>query len=237
MFYRWSDGNVGSRWNHRTGERKEKKRNVRHARKSLPPIEIRPPPNFSIKKFPTIDTRGARTLVRFDFQELTLDYFFSFSLSTHWRGVSVTSPFGLRQSKLEQLPKKNFHVVENANRERTSIFICSERFYNAASLYRQINRYCFNVEQRTRVVGGEARLVLDWSFSRFDKKKKMYDINALCFIYRYDDDGLWRARHGKVETKVDFFSLYAVQVTINDFFFFFNPCCAYETLSYILDGF
>lgn len=154
MFYRWSDGNVGSRWNHRTGERKEKKRNVRHARKSLPPIEIRPPSNFSIKKFPTIDTRGARTLVRFDFQELTLDYFFSFSLSTHWRGVSVTSPFGLRQSKLEQLPKKNFHVVENANRERTSIFICSERLYNAASLYRQINRYCFNVEQRTRVVGG-----------------------------------------------------------------------------------
>lgn len=48
----------------------------------------------------------------------------------------------------------------------------------------------------------------------------MYDINALCFIYQYDDDGLWRARHGKVETKVDFFSLYAVQVTINDFFFF-----------------
>lgn len=165
------------------------------------------PSNFSIKKFPTIDTHK-HTLIRFDFQELTLDYFFSSSFRTHWRGVSVTSPFGLRQSKLEQLPKKNFHVVKNANRERTNIFICSKRLYNVASLYRQINRYCFNVEQRARVVGGEACLVLDWSFSRFDKKKKniaFHDINALCFIYRYDDDGLWRARHEKIETKVDFF--------------------------------
>lgn len=203
-----SDGRIGMSGHVEIIELESERKNetyVLHVYKPFP-IEIRSPPTFRLKNFHR-STR-TNTLIRFDFQELTLDYFFSSSFRTHWRGVSVTSPFGLRQSKLEQLPKKNFHVVKNANRERTNIFICSKRLYNVASLYRQINRYCFNVEQRARVVGGEACLVLDWSFSRFDKKKKniaFHDINALCFIYRYDDDGLWRARHEKIETKVDFF--------------------------------
>lgn len=168
-----SDGRIGMSGHVEIIELESERKNetyVLHVYKPFP-IEIRSPPTFRLKNFQHIDTHK-HTLIRFDFQELTLDYFFSSSFRTHWRGVSVTSPFGLRQSKLEQLPKKNFHVVKNANRERTNIFICSKRLYNVASLYRQINRYCFNVEQRARVVGGEACLVLDWSFSRFDKKKK-----------------------------------------------------------------
>lgn len=151
--------------------------------------------------------------------------------------MSVTSPFGLRQSKLEQLPKKNFHVVKNANRERTSIFICSKRLYNAASLYRQINRYCFNVEQRTRVVRGGGReretcLVLDWSFSRFDKKKKYRVPRYQRSLFHISVRWRWfmKSASRKSRDKSQFFSLsngfstLAVQVTINDFFFLFNPC-------------